>query len=84
MTKNEKKFNWQIGTSQIQILIAQDYEVNAFSDIHFRINRRLDVWPSTKKWYDTRNHTKGTYKDLLTFAKQHFKNIEAVNKSIVK
>jgi hypothetical protein len=47
------------------ILIARDYEVTQFSQYHFRVNGRLDIWPTSKKWYDTRSHAKGTYIDLI-------------------
>lgn len=71
MTKHEKKYNWQLGTAALEQLVAEDYQVHPFSDIHFRINWRLDVWPSTRKYYDTRTHQKGEYRDLKTFVKSH-------------
>ena len=43
-----------------------------FSEIHFRINGRLDVWPSTKRFYDTKSHEKGSYDNLERFVIDHF------------
>lgn len=71
MNKETKKKNWQEGTEALEILVAQDYEVQAFSDIHFRINRRLDVWPSTKKWWDSRKNKTGVYDELVKFTKDY-------------
>lgn len=61
MNKQAKIFNWERGTEELDNLVSFDYEVKAFTDIHFRINRRLDVWPSTRSWYDIRTGRKGKY-----------------------
>lgn len=73
MRKTQKIINWKEGTEALESLIAWDYQVHPFSDIHFRINRRLDVWPSTKKWYDLKTHRKGEYQELEIFVKQYLK-----------
>lgn len=70
MNKTIKKANWESGTAALQNLAAWDYEVHPFSDIHFRINRRLDIWPSTKRYYDTKTHQKGDYDNLELFVKR--------------
>ncbi len=70
MNKSAKKENWQKGTEALEILVAWDYKVQPFSDIHFRINDRLDVWPSTKKWYDLKTQRKGVYEELESFVKK--------------
>ncbi len=75
MKKNKQK-NWEAGTAAMENLVAFDFDVKAFSDIHFRINRRLDVWPTTKRWYDIRTHRKGAYEELERFVKAHFSAIK--------
>lgn len=69
MTKAAKRKNWEEGTEALENLVSYDYEVHSFSDIHFRINRRLDVWPSTKRWYDHKSMRKGEYQNLEAFVK---------------
>lgn len=58
------------GESELEELVAFDYEVVQLSDYHFRINGKLDVWPSSKKWYHTRTHRKGNYKSLKLLVKE--------------
>ncbi len=70
--KKNKEINWENGTTALEKLVAWDFKVQAFSDVHFRINGRLDVWPTTRKWYDTRNHKKGHYPELESFVKSYF------------
>ncbi len=69
MNKQIKKQNWQEGTDDLENLVAWDYKVVPFSDIHFRINDRLDVWPSTRKWYDMKTKRTGQYQKLESFVK---------------
>lgn len=69
-----RQFNLTKGYAALEILVANDFSVHPFSDIHFRINNRLDIWPSTKRFYDIRSHRKGIYSDDLTeFVTEHFK-----------
>lgn len=63
--------NLEGGKEALEILVAQDFEVVQLSDYHFRINGRLDVWPSSKKAYDIKSHIKKSYNDLEQFVKQH-------------
>ncbi len=42
-------------------------EIQAFTDIHFRVNGRLDYWPTTKKYYDRKTGRKGAYDELVIF-----------------
>lgn len=61
---------------EFEILTAYDHVVQQFSPLHFRIDGRLDVWPSTQKWYDRTNFRKGEYDDLVTFARDYLKEME--------
>lgn len=71
MNKIRKKLNLEEGHEALERLVAWDYEVQAFSDVHIRINDRLDVWPSTKRWFDKKTFRKGSYEDLESFVKSH-------------
>lgn len=72
MNNKTKKRNWQRGTEALDNLVSFDFKVHAFSDIHFRINDRLDVWPSTKRWYDLKTGRKDNYEELERFVKSFF------------
>lgn len=68
------------GESALETLVALDFKVRQKSEYHFRINDRLDVWPSGKTTYDIRSGSKGHYDDLVEFVKNHFELLElAVN-----
>ena len=83
MSTQQKKQNLKNGAAALENLVAFDFEVHAFSEIHFRINRRLDVWPSTKRWYDLRTHEKGSFIELESFVKGHFKTIQEVQDAVL-
>lgn len=71
MSKLTKIANLNASKEALEVLVAHDYEVYQLSEYHFRINRRLDIWPSSKKWYDLKTMAKGQYEDLEKFVK-HF------------
>ena len=66
-----KKQNLEEGKDALERLVAWDYTVQQFSEIHFRVNGRLDVWPSTKKWWDSRRNVTGVYDELESFVKMY-------------
>lgn len=82
MGKQQKQINLREGEDILQELVAFDFRVQQLSQYHFRINDRLDVWPSSKRWYDRQNYNKGQYGNLVTFVKAHFAEIIRVNKAI--
>lgn len=73
MTTNAKKLrkaqNLETGYAELDILAAYDYDVRELSEYHYRIEGRLDVWPSSKKWYDRVLKSSGEYLDLLQLVK---------------
>lgn len=70
MKKLAKIANLSAGKDALEILVAYDYDVYQLTEYHFRVNRRLDIWPSSKKWYDLKTMMKGTYDDLEKFVKE--------------
>jgi hypothetical protein len=72
MTKAEKRQNLIDGAGALEALVAWGYHVHQFSDIHFRIAGRLDVWPSTKRYYDHLNRAKGSFENLERFVREHY------------
>lgn len=74
-TKEQRRHgskNQREGEEALEVLVAWDYEVLRFSEWHFRVNRRLDVWPVSRKWYDNKTHRKGIYPkgELESFVKE--------------
>lgn len=73
MTTESKKLrkleNLRQGEEELQILVAQDYRVEQLSEWHFRINERLNVWPSSKKWHDPNTQKNGRYETLAELVK---------------
>jgi hypothetical protein len=76
--KAQKKRNLEQGEEALDILAALDFRVKQFSPYHYRINDRLDVWPSSKITYDILSKTKEGYNDLVEFTQFHFKNLRDV------
>ncbi len=68
--KIEKENNLRKGEEDLEILVAWDYRVEQLSEYHFRINERLNVWPSTKKFYDANSQKKGKYETLSGLVKE--------------
>lgn len=66
----EKVRNLEKAEEILAVLVAYDFEVKQFSKFHFRINHRLDIWPSSKKAYDIVLHRKFVYSDLEEFIKE--------------
>jgi hypothetical protein len=67
--KAAKFQNLQQGKTDLETLVAYDYTVEQFSDYHFRINGRLDVWPSSRRYYDQKTQRKGEYNSLEFFVR---------------
>lgn len=76
--KTQKKLNLKKGYEELDILAALDFQVQQFSAFHFRINNRLDVWPSSQTAYDRISNRKEHYTDLVRFAQSHFKRLQEV------
>lgn len=72
-TKEARKArNYEEGLDDIERLVAFDFRVQEFGDYHFRINGRLDVWPTTRRWYDLNSRQKGIYGNLYEFTREFF------------
>lgn len=73
MNKAAKQFNLEQGAEALEVLVAWDFRVQQFEETHFRINDRLDVWPSTKKFFDLKIKQTGSYSDLEKFVRKHLR-----------
>lgn len=67
--KEQRALNLFQGEQDLEVLVAFDYKVVQFSEYHFRVNDRLDLWPTSKKWWDSKTMRKGEYDDLVQFVK---------------
>lgn len=72
MTKQQKKQNLRENEFDVSKLVAlYECEIKQMSEYHFRINDRVDFWPSSKKWWDKKTGRKGDYEDLVDFVKEY-------------
>lgn len=48
-----RKHNFDVSMipEELEILEAHDYKILHFSEYHFRINDKLDVWPTARKYF---------------------------------
>jgi hypothetical protein len=60
---------WKVDEGKkIEALIAKGFKIQKFTDFHFRINSKVDVWPSKGKYWVLGTQIKGKYyklEDLL-------------------
>ena len=57
--------DWKIKEGEkIEQLRSKGYTVQKFTDFHFRINNKIDVWPSVGKYWVKGTKVKGRYYDL--------------------
>lgn len=61
----KKHQDWDSITDELEILVAHDFRIHEFSEHHFRINERLDVWPTRRRWYDLKSHQRGFYTSMV-------------------
>jgi hypothetical protein len=67
-----RRRNLAQGKEDLEQLVALDFDVVPFSPYHFRINGRLDVWPSSKKWFDKSTGRHNSYDSLIPFVQDFF------------
>lgn len=58
----------------IEILIAFDYRIIEFSEYHFRVNDKLDIWPTQRKYFMHGGHQAYSYhpQNLVEFVRDQF------------
>jgi hypothetical protein len=61
-------------TEALLALRAEGYEIEKKTEYHFRVNGRLDVWPTHNRYHDIRTGKRGGYPDIVRFIKRFFKN----------
>ena len=64
------KHNTRNAEDELEALVSFDYSVVQFTEWHFRINGRLDIWPPRRKYYDNKSMRKGTYSTLKDLVKE--------------
>ena len=70
--KARKRRLLEIGEEALEFLVGLDYEVVQLSEYHFRVCGRLDIFPSTRTWYDIRSRQRGQYNELKEFVINYF------------
>ena len=64
------------------ILIARDFNVVRFSEWHWRVNEAVDIWPTSRKYFDRMTGTGGSYHDLIPFVRDYFAEKEETRKLV--
>jgi hypothetical protein len=59
----KKKFSLDGLQEQLDILAAYDYHIIQFSKFHYRIEGRLDFWPTRRSAYDILSRCHGYWED---------------------
>ena len=62
--------DWEIIHEKLDVLIAQNYQVEALTDYQFRVNGVLDIYPVNRRWHDLRSGGRGFYYELIAFIHQ--------------
>jgi hypothetical protein len=59
---------------QIDALRESGFQVQQFTEYHYRINGRLDLWTTWGKWHDVKKNIRGRCQgtSLVAFVKQFF------------
>ncbi len=60
-------------TSQIASLKKDGFDIEQKSAFHFRVNGRLDLWPTHNRYHDIRENKRGGYGDVVMFVREFFK-----------
>lgn len=59
----KKRYDTSELDEHLEILNAHDYSIIQLSPYHYRINGRLDIWPTSRKAYDIRAQGHGDWSD---------------------
>lgn len=81
--QQQKEEQWErrvarlpIRTERILELRKEGFHVEQKTPYHFRVNRRLDVWPIHNRWHDTKRNKRGGAKDLAEFIRRFFAAVD--------
>lgn len=64
--------NLEDAKDAFEILTAFDYDCRKCDEFHFKVNGHLNIYPTTKCFYDEKYHDKGMYDDLVYFVRYRF------------
>lgn len=67
---NNEPAEWKINEGKkIEALQGKGYQVKKFNDFHFRINNKIDVWPSTGRYWLINTKIKGKFFNIDSLEK---------------
>lgn len=62
---------WKMNEGKkIEALGGKGYSIQKFTSFHFRINNKVDVWPSTGRYWVLGSKVKGKYYDIDSLLKK--------------
>jgi hypothetical protein len=63
-----------IRTAEILAIKDKGFKIEQKTDYHFRVNDRLDLYPTHNCWHDTKTNRRGGTRNLAEFTIYFFKN----------
>ena len=72
--RGRRKERLPIRVGEIMELNEMGFEVDQKSPYHFRINKRLDLFPTHNRWHDIERNKRGGAYNLKQFTINFFKN----------
>lgn len=65
-----------IRTQEILALKDKGFKIEQKTDYHFRVNDRLDLWPTHNRWHDIKRDKRGGAQNLAQFTIYFFNTIK--------
>ncbi len=65
-----------VRTDEILKLAEHGYTVKKLTDYQFRVNDRLDLYPTRRRYHDTKTHRRGAYRTPLAIAERILGKVE--------
>ena len=59
--------------NDFKVLEGKGFEVKKFTDYQYRINKVLDIFPTSQYYHDIKNNKRGDYRNLIGFVESFFK-----------
>ena len=62
-------------TGDILALSEHGYRVRKLTEHQFRVNGRLDLFPTNRRWHDLKTNTRGGYGSALVIARRRLDGV---------
>lgn len=60
-------------------LVDEGFKIHRFSDYQFRINGRIDIYPTNGKWHDVVTNKRGSFRgqNVAKFIREYFQKVQS-------